>query len=82
MIDWLLRKWEAWLTKPKDGPSLDEWVCASTLISYEDKVKFIKDVSLAGGWVGAYHHPRFVEIQADWKSFKEKRTCPSSERSR
>ncbi len=73
MIAWIFRKWEAWLTKPEDGPSLDEWVCASTSISYEDKVKFINDVSFTGGWVGAYHHPRFVEIQADFQAYKSQK---------
>ena len=81
MIDWLLRKWEAWLTKPKDGPSLDEWVCAPTSVAYADKAAFINQGSYVGGSVLIYH-PRFKEMQDDFQAFKKERACPSSERSR
>jgi hypothetical protein len=81
MICWILRKLDAWLTKPEDGPSLDEWVYAPTSISYADKASFVLKLSYVGGIVGM-HHPRFKEMQADFQSFAKERTCPSSERSR
>ncbi len=81
MITWILRKLAAWFSNPDDGPSLDEWVCAPTAVSYLDKAAFVNQGSYVGGIV-LMHHPRFQEMQDDFQAFKKERACPSSESDR
>lgn len=81
MMTWLLRKIAAWFSGPDDGPSLDEWVCAPTAVSYMDKAAFVNTLSYVGGIVGM-HHPRFKEMQDDFQAFIKERACLSSESDR
>ena len=72
MITWILRKLAALFTNKERGPSLDEWICAPTSVSYADKAAFVNQGSYVGGSI-LIHHPRFKEMQADFQAYKSEK---------